>query len=203
MDDQWIVKAERKASKRGSILTYTNKTLKQHWEEYIGNEDPHKVLNEIYTPMMMTEKDGHILCIPSNLPRKRVCLNKIRVREMNRQKTLILIRTKGSKRRGFLEHFLQQSLNLPFGFIADTTMNINKKEEGDPVKIDAKEQVKNAMIVCCIRLFMVVCCVSMEEEFGDIDYEPPDNSPEPPAEEEDQEREKVGEPEKSEKEKEG
>ena len=36
-------KAERKTSKRGSILTYTNKTLKQHWEEYIGNEDPIKV----------------------------------------------------------------------------------------------------------------------------------------------------------------
>ena len=43
---------------------------------------------------------------------------------------------------------------------------------------------------------MVVCCVSMEEDFGDIDYEPPDNTPEPPVEEED----KVGEPGQSEKE---
>ena len=43
-----------------------------------------------------------------------LCYN-FRVREMNRQKTLILIRTKGSRRKGFLEHFLQQSLSLPFG----------------------------------------------------------------------------------------
>ena len=46
-------------------------------ESNVGNTNI-QVLNEIYTPMMMTEKDGHILCIPSNLPRKRVCLNKIR-----------------------------------------------------------------------------------------------------------------------------
>ena len=46
-------------------------------ERNVGNTNI-QVLNEIYTPMMMTEKDGHILCIPSNLPRKRVCLNKIR-----------------------------------------------------------------------------------------------------------------------------
>ena len=43
-------KAERKTSKRGSILTYTNKTLKQHWEEYIGNEDPHKVTESYLLP---------------------------------------------------------------------------------------------------------------------------------------------------------
>ena len=37
-------KMERKFCKQGSILTYTNKTLKQHWEEYIGSEDPVQVL---------------------------------------------------------------------------------------------------------------------------------------------------------------
>ncbi|KAL5267051.1 hypothetical protein ACHWQZ_G004179 [Mnemiopsis leidyi] len=183
VDETSAEKAERKTSKRGSILTYTNKTLKQHWEEYIGNEDPHKVLNEIYTPMMIKEKEGHILCLPSNLPKKRVCLNKIRIREMNRQKTLILIRTKGSRRRGFLEHFLQQSLSLPFGYKADNlTMHINKTEDGSTTKTDTKEQVKNAIIVCCLRIFMIVCCVSMDEEFEDPDLEQKPKNVQPPVE---------------------
>lgn len=32
-------------------------------------------------------------------------------------------------------------------------------------------QVKNAIIVCCLRIFMIVCCVSMDEEFEDPDLE--------------------------------
>lgn len=168
------VKAERKICRAGSILTYTNKTLKQHWEEYIGNEDPGQVLNEIYTPLVVREKEGHVRCIPSNLPRRRICLNKIRLRELNRQKTLVLIRTKKFNRKAeLLELFLGESISLPFGYKADRLGKIKKDERvyDAESKTNTTEQFKNAVIYCCLRLSMVLCCVGMDDEVEHVEIQ--------------------------------